>query len=283
MNNSFERLDKPFENNQEKEEGIESNPRWIAQYKLFKEKFKVNPEYIYYPCCARDTSPSKAFPESKIIYTDIDSNSIEALKQAGYEAKEVSALEYDPGKIDMLIMRNPVIPPEEPASYVQKGNYILCNDYHNTASYIKSNKEFEIRARIGQKNKDELEFDTENLEDYWKTVESDEEFKESPFSFGSINYKQAALIVEQITGKKENILEEYKKIAKEAREQALDKYKEIISQEPELKEHLPNPEKEDFFMYNFQGKQFMILTSLPRKKGTVDDLFVFQRKETDSK
>lgn len=257
------------------------NPELVVQLSLFKEKLNPKAEIIYYPCCASDISPSKAFPESKVIYADIDDKSIEALRKKGCEANNASALEFDPGEVDILIIMNPVISPEVPASYVKEGGFVLSNDYHRSASYLNQQEEYELKARIGKKSEKEFEFDTEDLEDYWKEVENDEEFKNALFNFDSINYKGAALIVEKITGKTQDVLSEYKKIVEMAREQECKKYTEIINENPEMEKYFPNPDQKSSFMLNYEGNQFVIIADLPRKKGTVDDLFVFQKRKLE--
>ena len=51
----------------------------------------------------------------------------------------------------------------------------------------------------------------------------------------------------------------------------------ILINYPEWAEFFGDPDKEDVLMYNNGGRQFVLETTLPRKKGTVDDIFVFQK------
>lgn len=96
------------------------NERLVAQYKLFATAVTGNREVIYHPCSAEDMSPSAAFPDSRVIYVDMDEQAIKALQVAGQEAYHASATEFNPGPIDLLIMLNPIIFPDIPAGLLTK-------------------------------------------------------------------------------------------------------------------------------------------------------------------
>lgn len=263
---------------------IEAEPRpgLVAKYSLFREKFQPKADVIYHPCGANDVSPSAAFPESRVIYVDIDDESVDALKKGGFEAHTASALEFDPGKVDILIMLNPQISPDVPSSYVIKNGFVLSNNYHDTANSLYQNKQYQFRGLIRKTSKEEgLILDTENLEDCWEEVETEEEFKNAPFSFGVINYNMAAQVVEVVTGKKENVLAEYKKIIADARKKEQQENARILKEHPELANTLNDPDKTDVFLLNHRGKTFALSTRLPRKKGVVDDIFIFQKIKPD--
>lgn len=255
------------------------SPGLVAKYSLFREKVNPKVNLVYHPSCDCDSSPSLAFPDSKVVYADINKNSIEALKRAGLDAHNESALEFDPGDVDVLIMLNPAISPEIPASYVVEGGHVLCNDYHGTASELHENEEFELKAIIRKSSKQELIFDTENLEDYWQEIDSEEEFKNAPFDWGAVNYQIALPVVKAVTGREENILEEYKIIVIMAQEQEIERNKQFILEHPESAEFLDKPNQSDILVFYHNDRQFVLQTILPKKKGTVDDIFVFQKKE----
>jgi len=95
----------------------ESQPDLVAKYLLFKEKFNPKANVVYYPSCGgNNISPSVAFLNSRIIYVDIDEKSVEVLKKGGFEAYAASALEFNPGDVDILIMLNHQISPDVPSS-----------------------------------------------------------------------------------------------------------------------------------------------------------------------
>lgn len=259
---------------------IEAEPRpdLVAKYSLFREKLKPKADVVYHPCGANDVSPSVAFPDSRVVYVDIDEKSVEALKTGGFEAHTASALEFDPGEVDVLIMLNPQIPPDVPASHVVENGFVLSNDYHQTASVLHRNDQYQIRATIRVSKGGELILDTENLEDYWKEIDTEEEFQNAPFDYGAASYQMAVSVVEAVTGKRENVLTEYKKIIATAREKHRQVIAQMLQEHPEWAEFSDVLNKEeDALMYNHEGKQFVLQTTLPRKKGTVDDIFVFQK------
>ncbi len=269
----------PAPNQLANQDGAEAlaRPGLVARYALFRDTLHPKADVVYHPCGGNDVSPSAAFPDSRVIYVDIDQRSIDALKRSGYEAHTASALEFDPGKVDVLIMLNPQIPSNIPSSHVAENGYVLSNDYHGTASSLHQDAQYQLQAIIRTLPNGELIFDTENTEDYWKEIDSEEEFRNAPFTFGAVNYSTAAKIVEVVTGKRENILAEYKRIIEMAREDAIQRNAQTLTEQPELAGLLGDPSKDDVLTYSHGGRQFAIATMLPRKKGTVDDIFVFQK------
>lgn len=260
----------------------EPNPDLVAKYSLFRERFKPKADVVYHPCGANDVSPSVAFADSRVIYVDIDDKSVEALKKGGFEAHTASALEFDPGDVDILIMLNPTIPPDVPSSHVVENGFVLSNDYHGTASSLHRNEQYQLRAMVRTSKGGELMLDTENLEDYWREIDTEEVFQNAPFDWGAANYAMVVPVVEAVTGKKENILAEYKKIIATAREEQRQKNTQTLAEHPEWAESMVDPDKSDVLMFNHGGRQFVLATTLPRKKGTVDDIFVFQKVKQNS-
>lgn len=266
-----------LENNIRTEVKAEPRLDLVAKYQLFDEEVHPKKDVVYHPCGGNDVSPSVAFPDSKVIYVELDKKSVKALKKEGFNAHYASALKYNPGNIDILIMLNPQIPPTIPANYVLNGGYVLCNDYHETATIMKGNPDFQLRGLIRSTPDRGLIYDTDQPENYWKDIDTEEEFINAPFDWGAMNYVMALPLVEAVTGKKENVLAEYKKILEMAKEQQRQENAELILKNPELAKLLKDPDEETIFLYKHNGEQFPIVTQLPRKKGTVDDFFVFQR------
>ena len=250
-------------------------PDLVAKYLLFKDTLNPKSDVVYYPCSAHDTSPSAAFPDSRVIYVDLDKTSIREIEKKGLEAHVASALEFNPGNVDILIILNPQIPPDVPCSFVVENGYVLSNNYHTTADKIHQNGDFKACGIIRYLEDGELTFDVDNIEECWREIETDEEFKNVPPSFGSVSYDVAFSIVRSITGKTENILEEYKKILAIARKE------QDIKTEKFLREH-PGASKNDIetkgvILFEYKGQQFVLNERIPKKKGTADDIFVFQR------
>lgn len=256
----------------------EAHADLVAKYSLFREKLNPKADLVYHPCGANDVSPSIAFPNSRVVYVDIDEKSVDALKRGGFEAHTASALEFDPGNVDILILLNPQIPPNIPASHVVKNGFILSNDYHGTASTLHhSSDQYQIRAMVRTLRGGELILDTKNLEDYWKEIDTEEEFKNAPFDWGAANYEAAVTVVEAVTGKKENILAEYKKIIATAREELRQKNAKILEEQPQMADFINNADEAYALMFKHNEKEFFLATTFPKKKGTVDDIFVFQK------
>lgn len=257
---------------------IEAEPQsdLVAKYSLFRERLKPRADVVYHPGGANDISPSVAFPDSRVVYVDIDDKSVEALRSGGFEAHTASALEFDPGDVDILIMLNPTIPPDVPSSHVVENGFVLSNDYHGTASSLHRNEHYQLRAMV-RTSRGELIWDAESLEDYWKEIDTEEEFKNAPFDWGAANYAMAVPVVEAVTGKKKNVLAEYKNIIAMAREEQRKQNAQMRAEHPEFAEFMGDPDKEDVLIFNHEGRQFVLETTLPRKKGTVDDIFVFQK------
>ncbi len=257
----------------------EASKDLVAKYKLFQERVRPKTNTIYYPSCSLDVSPSAAFPKSRVVYVDIDTQAIKKLRTAGYEAYRASATEersdppiaaFSPKNVDILILLNPAIHPEIPLKTIPVGGHVLCNDYHQTASDVRENKDFQLVGMIRRKPKTgELLYDTEQLEDYWKEVDTEEEFKNAPFSFNFAIYEYAADIIEKVTGKREHVLREYKRLIALARQQMQER--DPDGQFQEERKNMP------FCSLEWQNERFDLVTGLPRKKGTVDDLFIFRR------
>lgn len=167
-----------------KELQAEPSEDLVAKYRLFQQVTGANVNIVYHPCSATDNSPSAAFPNSRVIYADLDEKAVEALKKAGCEAYRKSALEYDPGDVNVLILLNPQIAPDIPSQHVVLGGYTICNDYHGTASHLRKNPEWELKGVIVPSREGSISYDTAQLDEYWQEVETDEEWKAARFSWG---------------------------------------------------------------------------------------------------
>lgn len=155
---------KPFE--------FVSNPEWVQGYKLFQEKFNPKSDVVYYPCSGSDSSPSLGFPSSRVIYVDMFSDEeVKRQREAGFECHGASALEFNPGDVDILIMQNPTISPDVPSSYVVKDGFILCNNYHSTATLLHQNPQYKFEGVI-RKGQEGLIFDTDKLDDVFPPKDS---------------------------------------------------------------------------------------------------------------
>ncbi len=255
LRNIFKRADQsPTE---ERKLEARSYPELVAKYQLFKNSAGFESGTVYHPCGATDVSPSEAFPGSRIIYADIDDKAMEALRSSGYDAHTIDVQQFNPGVVDVLVLLNPQIRPDIPASFVKEGGYVVSNNYHATADRLKKLGYIPVGVIVGR-DKD-LNYDTNELDKYWQEVDSDNEFKE----VNEYLFADAARTVETVTGKRENIPQEYKKIIEGVREGTLAGASNFSDIQVAIS-------------FDFKGDRLMIPTSLPRKKGSVDDMFVFR-------
>ncbi len=44
-----------------------------------------------------------------------------------------------------------------------------------------------------------------------------------------------------------------------------------------MADFIGDADKEDVLIFNHKGKQFVLATTFPKKKGTIDDIFIFQK------
>ena len=249
-----------FESSEKNSRGdVAPNKELVACYQAFQEALHPKVDTVYYPGCDLDTSPSAAFPDSRVIYVDVNEYSVDHLQRAGLEAHKASVDEFDPGSVDVLILLNFSIDPVLSARLVKEKGYVLCNDYNGTASQIFKDEKFSLKAIITNKTGEKPHFDSDDPEQYWQTVATEEELRKSPA------YESIAKRVEQITGKRENIFAEYTRLIQEAEQQQ----EELLREHPELKDGMPH--------YMRDGKIYTLFPPLPPKKGTNADIFVFEK------
>jgi len=249
----------------------------VARYRVFAETFNPDSSIVYYPCCAVDTSPSIAFSASRVIYVDKDAKAIQALQKDGREAHEEDARTFIPDTpVSILILLNPGILSEGPRKHVAPNGYVLCNDYHDTAHELRKSDDYEF-VGIVRSDGDKYIVDREELGKCWEEVDTDEEFKNAPFSWSGVDYKQAANIVEMATGKRENVLHEYRRLLQDEQEIQRRGNAELLAGHPELA-NLNLDFGDIALIVTIKGRQLVLQTKFPMKKGVVDDIFIFRRK-----
>jgi len=275
----------------------ETYPDLVASYETFKSHLQPKADVIYHPCCAVDVSPSEVFPNSHIIYADLDENAMNALTKAGYDAHTADVLTFNPGDVDILFLLNPAISPVIPSSFVVGDGYIVTNDYHRTADQLHASDEYEVKAII-KKMDGRTVFDDVDPEGYWQEVENEEEFQRASGSMNAVNYAKAKEIVEHMTGRTENILNEYKALVQAAQEKDLQERHELWAQTPD-KETLasfgitpdvlatipeqPEPQVDPTGPWQIEDPtgRMILLTPLPRRNGREEDIFIFRKKPTN--
>lgn len=235
----------------------------VQAYRLFHKEFNPKADVIYYPGCGYDISASKAFPNSRVIYVDNNPEVHQALVQGGLEAYCTDANDFEvEGGVDIVIMRNQDVKVDKPVSNLKKKGFVLCNDYHHAASQLNSMPEYDFLAVIRlDPSAGKLTVDKERLGDFWAKVETDAELKAAPFSWTIISYDDALRVVMVVTGQGLNVASNYERIYREALEQWRRIHPESISDTPPIT----------------VGDKYFVLSPLPTKKGTSDDLHIFQK------
>lgn len=178
----------------------------VADLNAFNDEFKPKSDLVYYPCCGSDISPSKVF-SGRIKFLDQNEKDVNALKKAGYNAYQGDANTFDPGNVDIMVVYNPQISPESLLQYVNENGYLVCNNYHSTANLMSRRNDFEFKGAVDKDDK----IDRKNLNDYWQKVETDEELFQSDPMVGRFIQD----IVLKLTGKSDNILQNYRQILDE--------------------------------------------------------------------
>lgn len=266
----------------------EENARLVASYKLFRESFQPQLATIYYPSCGFDISATKAFPDSRIIYVDKDGKAIRALKKLGLEAYCADVHKFAlEGSVDAVILQNQAVKIDTPVSKSRIGGFVLCNDYHSAATDLRKKGNFRLVGIVREDTGSKMLFvDKESLDDYWKPVETEEEFRNALPGFHSASYKEAGEIVKVVLGTETDILASYLRI----RKAAIAKLKNSPNSGNDESNSIPNQEVEikfkngsfvisslPGFISMRHGGGYYFLSPLPGKKGTVDDLFIYQR------
>lgn len=127
----------------------EASPDVVAEFQLACEEFGIDPKVIYSPCCETNVTPSRAFPQAKVIYLDNRDYPVGILREAGYNVVKADAKQYVPEEeVDLVILENPQIGPDFVARTVKPGGHVFCNDYSHTAVQMAKLPDFELLGLI---------------------------------------------------------------------------------------------------------------------------------------
>jgi hypothetical protein len=121
----------------------------IEIYQFFQSEFGL-PRRVFYPCCDRDASPTRAFPKSEVIQLDISEDAVDLLKRHGIEALSGDVRKYRPEeKFDLLILLNPCIKTRNATHTIKRGGHIIANDYHgNTTQMLRNPFKYKFHGTI---------------------------------------------------------------------------------------------------------------------------------------
>jgi len=110
----------------------------VAQYRAVADRFDLSPEVVYHPGSGHDVSPSGAFPDSRVVYADVDAAAMDDLNRAGYEAHTADATGYElTGGADVMVFRNDGLFGEAiVAANLRAGGWVLANDHLESARHV---------------------------------------------------------------------------------------------------------------------------------------------------
>ncbi len=250
----------------------ETSPLLVKMLTFIKPKLG-EVKSIYYPCSGSDISVTQVFPDAKVLFVDNNKAIVEALKKADFQAREEDATKFKPDtSSDLVLLENPQIGPEKMVEAVKEEGFVACNNWSLTADHMYKNPDFKIVGVVNAGDNDELTYDEKDLDDYFKPVETEDEFKKSKSGLFGINYDQAREIVMGIFKVDTDILKHYKELLEQAKKAALVQKAEYEKQHPGETVGLD----ERLLAFEVNGRTISV-PPLPKKKTSSVDFFVFQK------
>lgn len=208
---------------------------YISDVQLWKGVTKhlgFSPNTVYYPGCGEDVTPTIAFPDSRVVYVDTHSSSMEMLRRLGLEAYSGDAEEqcwYD-GKdivdshsidlsVDLMILKaTPLLKPKIPASFVKEEGYVFSDNWYKCTENLNRIQGYKLKAAIYlnyQSDFPEFIVDEDNPSDCLVNHTVEEEFERAP------HYFKAKDTIIETYGKipPEGVLNMYTRLMDDARKQ----------------------------------------------------------------
>jgi hypothetical protein len=130
----------------------------VTQYRAVADHFDLSPELVYHPGSGHDVSTSEAFPESRVVYVDVDKAAVDDLDRAGYEAVDADATAYELAeKADVIVFRNAGLVEEAIVdANLRPGGWVLANDHLESATHLSELDSLELVGRVPDTWMDEL-------------------------------------------------------------------------------------------------------------------------------
>lgn len=152
----------------------------VVQYEAFADYFDVSPDVVYHPGSGHDVSPSETFPESRVVYVDVDETAMADLNRAGYEgvSADAAAYEVDQGA-DVIILRNAGML-EEPIveANLRADGWVLANDHLESATHLLDVDSLELVGVVPDTwTGDAPPVDTRDLDAYLSPIETEAEYR----------------------------------------------------------------------------------------------------------
>ncbi|CQH63857.1 uncharacterized protein HHUB_4207 (plasmid) [Halobacterium hubeiense] len=110
----------------------------VAQYRAVTDRFSISPDVVYHPGSGHDVSPSEAFPDSRVVYTDVDAAAMAELRRASYDAHGADAVGYElDERADLIVFRNAGLFEEAVvATNLRRGGWVVANDHLESARHV---------------------------------------------------------------------------------------------------------------------------------------------------
>lgn len=139
----------------------------VAQYRAVADRFDLSPDVVFHPGSGHDVSLSRAFPQRRVVYVDVDDASMTDLEQAGYEAIGADAMGYELARgADAIVFRNAGLLEEAVVEQnLRPGGWVFANDHLESARHLSRLESLELMGVVP----DEWTGDSPPVE----TVESD--------------------------------------------------------------------------------------------------------------
>ena len=212
-----------------------------------------NSAVIYYPGCGDHTGPACIFSENRVIHVDTNGTEVNKLLAKGFEAHQASVDTFIPdAPVTVMIQFNVLFP--NAFELLHPNGYIICNNYHKTATCVFGLSNFTLLGVATSKTSNsDCHFDTQDLDHFFRRVESDEEYRRVALYLFERAQKAVSLFGGDTT---HNILEQYRNIRKRGKEET----------------------GSSLFVKHPKTGQDLCVLPPPMKKGCTDDHWVFRKK-----
>jgi len=161
----------------------------VAQYRAVDDQFDLSPDVVYHPGSGHDVSPSAAFPESRVVYVDVDEAAMDDLTDAGYEAVSADATGYElADSADVIVFRNAGLVEEAVvAANLRRGGWVLANDHLESARHLAQLDSLDLVGVVADDwSAESPPVDTADLDAYLSATEgADDSLSSPPFAKGT--------------------------------------------------------------------------------------------------
>lgn len=266
-------------------DAYEHDDTLVKQMQLFREKTASKADSVYVVNPSGDISAKFAFEESRVIICEDDKDYTGRYPLTDVELHEDDPQRFNPGEVDIAIMNNSVLAPEEPARHVREGGYFLCNNYFQTADMMRKNGEYDLVCVVRDRDFGDIVYETDGLDTYLADVDTDDQLKKASYEPGKIHITMLPEIVEKFRkengeeGSEEDLVATYKRMQEIAFERDAQTVKVHPSEDTQLGGIAGVMSEMGLLTYTFKDGEAITLLPLPKQKGTGSDMFVFQKKE----